>query len=200
MQRLVGLTGGIGAGKSTVAALLRERGAFVIDADQVARAVVEPGEPALAELAEHFGAGILDDDGRLDRSELASIAFADDEGRRALSGITWPAIAREFERQLALAPDGAVVVYDVALLVENQGSGRPYRAVVVVEAPLEVRLDRLEGRGMDRDDALRRVEAQASDEERRAVATYVVDNGGDLEALARQVDELWAQLSALDPG
>jgi dephospho-CoA kinase len=199
-RRLVGLTGGIGAGKSTVAALLRAKGATVVDADEVARAVVEPGEPALAALVERFGAGILDADGRLDRPKLAAVAFADEDGRKTLGEITWPAIGEEFERRITEAPDDAVVVCDVPLLVESKAAAaRPYVAVVVVVAPLEVRLDRLEARGVPRDDAQRRMAAQASDEERREVATHVIDNGGDLDALEAQVDAVWADLLTREP-
>ena len=195
MRRLVGLTGGIGSGKSTVARLLRTKGAAVVDADEVARSVVEPGQPALEKLVERFGDGILDAGGRLDRGGLAAIAFADEDGRKALGEITWPAIGEEFERQIRDAPDDAVVICDVPLLVESKAAAaRPYVAVVVVEAPLELRLDRLEIRGVPRDDAQRRMAAQATDEERRAVATHVIDNGGNLESLSRQVDEVWADL------
>jgi dephospho-CoA kinase len=199
-MRLVGLTGAIGSGKSTVAALLRAKGAVVVDADEVARSVVEPGEPTLAALTERFGDGILDVDGRLDRAQLAAAAFVDEAGSRALNEITWPAIGEEFERRIAAAPPDSVVVCDVPLLVESKKAAeRPYLAVVVVEAPLDVRLDRLERRGVARDDALRRVAAQASDDERRAVATHVIDNDGDVESLAAQVDALWADLVALHP-
>jgi len=200
MRRLVGLTGGIGSGKSTVAALLGAKGATVVDADQVARSVVEPGEPALAALVERFGAGILDPDGHLDRPALAAVAFADDDGRKALGEITWPAIGEEFERQIRESPADAVVICDVPLLVESKAAAaRPYVAVVVVEAPLELRLERLELRGVPRDDAQRRMAAQASDEERRAVATHLIDNGGDLESLARQVDGIWPELLTREP-
>jgi dephospho-CoA kinase len=200
MRRLVGLTGGIGSGKSTVAGLLRAKGATVVDADEVARAVVEPGQPALAELVERFGDGILDRDGRLDRPKLAEIAFADEDGRKALGEITWPAIGEEFERQIREAPDDAIVVCDVPLLVESKAAAaRPYVAVLVVEAPLDLRLARLELRGVPRDDAHRRMAAQATDEERREVATHVLDNGGDLESLSRQVDDVWADLLTREP-
>jgi dephospho-CoA kinase len=200
MRRLVGLTGGIGSGKSTVAGLLRAKGATVVDADEVARAVVEPGEPALAKLVERFGDAILDHDGRLDRPKLAEIAFADEDGRKALGEITWPAIGEEFERQIREAPDDAIVVCDVPLLVESKAAAaRPYVAVLVVEAPLDLRLARLELRGVPRDDAQRRMAAQATDEERREVATHVLDNGGDLESLSRQVDEVWADLLTREP-
>jgi dephospho-CoA kinase len=197
--RLVGLTGGIGSGKSTVADLLRAKGAVVVDADAVARRIVEPGRPALAALAERFGAGILLPDGSLDRPGLAAIAFADDESRAALDGITWPAIAEEFGRQIEESPPDAVVVCDVALLLESDWArNRPYRAIVVVEAPIDVRLDRLESRGLRRSDAEQRMAVQATDDERRAIATHVIDNGGDLELLQRQVDALWPGLLALD--
>jgi len=200
VRRLVGLTGGIGSGKSTVAALLRAKGATVVDADEVARAVVEHGEPALDALVERFGHGILDGDGRLDRPKLAAIAFVDDDGRKALGEITWPAIGEEFERRVKEAPDDAVVVCDVPLLVESKAAAaRPYVAVVVVEAPLELRLDRLELRGVRRDDAQRRMGAQATDEERREVATHVIDNGGDLDSLSRQVDKVWDDLLTREP-
>ncbi|MDQ1433089.1 MAG: dephospho-CoA kinase [Actinomycetota bacterium] len=197
---LVGLTGGIGSGKSTVADLLRGKGAVIVDADQVARAVVEPGEPAFAALVERFGAGILDADGRLDRPALAAIAFADDDGRKSLGDITWPAIGEEFERQIRVAPEDAIVVCDIPLLVESKSAkARPYQAVIVVEAPIDLRLDRLEVRGVPRDDAERRMSAQATDDERRAVATHLVDNGGDLEHLARQVDAIWDELCSMPP-
>jgi dephospho-CoA kinase len=192
---LVGLTGGIGAGKSTVADLLAVRGAVVVDADEAARAVVEPGQPALARLVERFGAGILDTDGRLDRGALAKLAFVDDESRRDLEAITHPAINEEFTRQVAEAPSDAIVVLDVPLLVESeQARKRPYQTVIVVEAPRDVRLARLEARGVDRADAEARMAAQAGDEERREVATYVVDNSGDPAALERRIDEVWADL------
>jgi dephospho-CoA kinase len=192
---LVALTGGIGSGKSTVAELLEKRGARIVDADAAARAVVEPGRPALAALAARFGDGILLADGRLDRAGLARIAFADEESRLALNGITWPAIVEEFGEQIDAAPADAVVVCDVPLLAEGgPGSEREYAAVVVVEAPREVRLDRLVERGLARDDAERRMAAQAGDDERREYATHVVENGGDLEALTRQVDAVWEDL------
>jgi dephospho-CoA kinase len=194
---LVGLTGGIGSGKSTVADLLRTKGAVIVDADQVARAVVEPGQPAFAALVERFGERILDADGRLDRAALAAIAFADDDGRKALGDITWPAIGKEFERQIRVAPPEAIVVCDIPLLVESKSAAaRPYKAVIVVEAPIGLRLDRLEVRGVPRDDAERRMAAQATDDERREVATHLVDNGGDLEHLTRQVDAIWDELRA----
>jgi dephospho-CoA kinase len=192
---LVGLTGGIGAGKSTVAELLAARGAVVVDADQAARAVVEPGQPALAKLVDRFGDGILDEAGHLDRGALAKMAFADDESRRDLEAITHPAINEEFTRRIAVAPSDAIVVLDVPLLAESeQARKRPYQTVIVVEAPHELRLARLEARGVDRADAEARMAAQADDEERRKLATYVLDNAGDRAALERQIDEVWSDL------
>jgi dephospho-CoA kinase len=195
---LVGLTGGIGAGKSTVAELLAARGAVVVDADAVARAVVEPGQPALAQLVERFGPGILDGDGRLDRPALAALAFADEQSRKDLEAITHPAINTEFFTRVAAAPPDAIVVCDVPLLAESaQAQARGYTVVIVVEAPLDVRLDRLEARGVPRDDAQRRIAAQASDEDRRALATHLVDNSDDRAHLEAQIDDLWAELQRI---
>ena len=192
---LVGLTGGIGAGKSTVAELLVTRGATLVDADVVARAVVEPGQPALDRLVERFGPGVVGPDGRLDRPGLARVAFVDDESRRALEAITHPAINDEFQRRIDAAPDDAIVVCDVPLLAESpQARARGYKTVIVVEAPRELRLERLEGRGLARADAEARMAAQATDEERRALATHVVDNSGDRAHLEAQVDEIWTDL------
>jgi dephospho-CoA kinase len=193
---MVGLTGGIGSGKSTVARLLEARGAVVVDADLIARQVVEPGSPALEKLAARFGDDILDPDGALDRAVLAERAFVTDEARKDLEAITHPAIGEEFLRQVAAAPADAVVVHDVPLLVESK-RGFEYGAVIVVEAPLEQRLDRLEERGVPRDDARRRIALQASDEDRRKVATWVVDNAGDLESLERRIDAIWSELQTL---
>lgn len=194
---LVGLTGGIGAGKSTVAQLLIARGAVVVDADDVARFVVEPGQPALQQLVERFGPEILDGEGRLDRPALARVAFADEQNRRDLEGITHPAINEEFLRRTVAAPRDAIVVLDVPLLVESPKArerARDYDAVIVVEAPRDVRLVRLEARGIDRADAEARMVAQATDEQRREIATYVVDNSGDLVALERQIDDIWTDI------
>ena len=190
---MVGLTGGIGAGKSTVAQLLADRGAVVIDADRIAREVVEPGTPTLAKLVERFGPEILHADGSLDRPALAAVAFVDDATRKELEAITHPAIGEEFLRRVAEAPPEAVVIHDVPLLVESR-RGFDYACVIVVEAPIETRLDRLESRGVPRDDARRRIELQATDEDRRKVATWVVDNAGDLAHLEKQIREIWTDL------
>jgi dephospho-CoA kinase len=192
---LVALTGGIGSGKSTVADMLRTRGAVIVDADAVARHVVEPGTPALAQLVERFGPEIIGPDGSLDRPGLGRVAFASDAARKDLEAITHPAINEEFLRQITEAPPDAIVVCDIPLLVEStQAAARGYHDVIVVEAPLDVRLARLEARGVSADDARARIKAQATDEQRRAVATYVVDNTGSLDDLTPQVDEIWAAL------
>jgi len=190
----VGLSGGIGSGKSTVARALARRGAVVIDADVIAREVVEPGEPALAAVVERFGPGVLDGAGRLDRPKLAALVFDDAAARADLNAIVHPRVAAETARRIAAAPSDAVVVIDVPLLVEAARSG--YDAVVIVEAPEDVRLERLVGRGMSPDDARRRMAAQASDAERRKVADVILDNAGSEDDLERQIDALWSQLTA----
>ena len=189
---MVGLTGGIGSGKSTVADLLTERGAVVIDADLIAREIVERPE-VLAALAEKFGAEILAADGTLDRAALAQRAFVTDELRKELEAITHPPIGEEFLRRVAAAPADGIVVHDVPLLVEST-RGYEYGGVIVVVAPKEVRLRRLEARGVPRADAERRMALQATDEERAKVATWILDNSGDVEHLKRQIDALWPEL------
>jgi dephospho-CoA kinase len=193
MALMIGLTGGIGSGKSTVAAMLTERGALVVDADAIAREVVEPGSPALEKLVARFGPEILAPDGSLDRTRLAAEAFVTEDARKDLEAITHPAIGEEFLRRVSEAPADAIVVHDVPLLVESTRGFR-YDAVVVVEAPIDVRLDRLEARGVARDDAERRIALQASDDERRKVATWVVDNSGSLADLEHQLDAIWSDL------
>ena len=194
---LVGLTGGIGAGKSTVAEMLTERGAILIDGDLIARQVVEPGQPALAQIVERFGADVLAADGTLDRPALAAKAFASEEDRKDLEAITHPAIGAEFVRLMQEAPADGIVVNDVPLLVEaGKVAERGYEYVIVVEAPRGLRLDRLEGRGLTREDAETRMAAQATDEQRREIATHLLDNGRDRAHLEAQVETLWAELSA----
>ena len=195
----VALTGGIGSGKSTVAHLLAERGAVIIDADAIARAIVEPGTTALGEIREAFGPEVIGDDGRLRRARLAEIVFADSAALARLNAITHPRIAERSAELLASAPADAVVVYDMPLLVEQGPAAlQGWDAIVVVDAPDEVRIARLARRGIDEADARRRIDAQASREERLAVADYVVDNGSDLAALAGHVDGLWRSLTEPD--
>jgi dephospho-CoA kinase len=190
----VGLSGGIGSGKSTVARALAKRGALVIDADAIAREVVEPGRPGLAGVVERFGEEVLDPDGRLNRPALAALVFEDAAARADLNAIVHPLVAAETLRRQAAAPSDSVVVLDVPLLVEAAKSG--YDVVVIVEAPPDVRIERLVARGMSADDARKRMAAQASDEERRKVADVVLDNSGSEEDLEGQIDSLWAQLTA----
>ncbi|MEU3446744.1 dephospho-CoA kinase [Streptomyces thermolilacinus] len=190
----VGLTGGIGAGKSEVSRLLVSYGAVLIDADRIAREVVEPGTPGLAAVVEAFGPDILTDEGTLDRPRLGSIVFGDAERLATLNGIVHPLVgARSAELQAAAAPD-AVVVHDVPLLTEN-GLAPLYDVVVVVEASTGTRLERLVRlRGMTESEARARMAAQATPEQRRAVADYVIDNDGPLEALEPRVRKVWEQL------
>ncbi|MGV0099145.1 dephospho-CoA kinase [Streptomyces californicus] len=190
----VGLTGGIGAGKSEVSRLLVERGAVLIDSDRIAREVVEPGTPGLAAVVEEFGPDILTAEGTLDRPALGALVFADDQRRAALNAIVHPLVgARAAELERA-APEDAVVVHDVPLLTEN-GLAPFYDLVVVVDASAETQLDRLVMlRGMTESDARARMAAQATREERRAVADLVVDNDGTHEALVEQVDAVWDEL------
>src|SRR5882757_6194597 len=190
----VGLTGGLGAGKSTVSALLAEHGAVVIDADAIAREVVRGGMPGFAAVVERFGPGIVGRDGELDRARLAEIVFADDAARNDLNGIIHPLVGERSRQLMTDVPDDAIVVYDVPLLVENNGAGG-FDVVVVVEADLATRLRRLETRGLPESQARARMAAQASDEQRRAVADEVLHNDGSRQELAEDVGALWGRLS-----
>jgi dephospho-CoA kinase len=197
--QLIGLTGGIASGKSTIARRLAVHGAVVVDADKIAREVVERGTPALAEIAETFGDGVIRADGSLDRPALGAIVFADQDARLRLNGITHPAVLRastaRFEQATAEDPD-AIVVYDIPLLVES-ANDYPFDLVVVAHAPADTRIDRLVRlRGMDPAEADRRIRSQASDDERLAVADVVIDTGGSLEHTLEQTDALWERLTA----
>ncbi|HVK26414.1 MAG TPA: dephospho-CoA kinase [Actinokineospora sp.] len=188
----VGLTGGIGSGKSTVAGRLAEHGAWLIDSDKIAREVVEPGTEGLAELAAAFGAGILNDDGTLNRAALAAIAFADEDSRKLLNSIVHPRIGSRTAELLAAAPADAVVVHDIPLLVEG-GLAANYHLVIVVDAPVEVRVHRLvHSRGLAEADARARIAAQATEASRRAAADVWLDNSGPQDQVLAAVDELWA--------
>ncbi|WP_353941943.1 dephospho-CoA kinase [Streptomyces sp. HUAS MG91] len=190
----VGLTGGIGSGKSEVSRLLVERGALLIDADRIAREVVEPGTPGLAAVVEAFGDDILTADGTLDRPKLGSIVFADSDKLATLNAIVHPLVgARSAELQKSAGPD-SVVVHDVPLLAEN-ALAPLYDLVVVVDASAETQLDRLTRlRGMSEEDARARMAAQATREKRLAVADVVIDNDVSLDRLREQVDAVWADL------
>jgi len=191
----VGLTGGVASGKSTVSAILADLGAVVIDADLLAREVVAPGTEGLAEVVEQFGADILTPDGELDRPALGAVVFADPTARRRLEAVIHPRVrARAAELEAAAAPD-AVVVHDIPLLAET-GQAPAFDAVVVVDVPEETQLRRMvEQRGMSLQDASARIAAQASRADRRAVATYVLDNTGTREDLRDKVTEVFAALS-----
>lgn len=193
---LIGLTGGIGSGKSTVAAMLRDQGIRVVDADQIAREVVETGQPALAELVEVFGQDILNDDGSLNRQELANRAFVTEEATNALNTITHPRIEQETQRQfdLAAAEKENFLVYDMPLLVER-GLHEEMDMVIVVHTDIEERVRRLvEHRGLDEDDVRRRMSHQVDDVTRLASADVLIDNNGSVDHLRKQVDDFLATL------
>lgn len=198
-MQFIGLTGGIAAGKSAVAARLAEHGAVVIDADAVAREVVEPGTLALAKIAEAFGPAVIDERGRLDRPALAAIVFTDPQQRKVLEGITHPAIGRrvrELAEAATAADPEAIVVYDVPLLAEGARHDQ-YDLIVVVHANAATRLRRLiELRGMSPEQARARIDSQAGDEQRLALADVVIDANGSLEQTLEQTDVLWRQLRA----
>ncbi|MEU5463228.1 dephospho-CoA kinase [Streptomyces althioticus] len=190
----VGLTGGIGAGKSEVSRLLVERGAVLIDADRIARQVVEPGTPGLAAVVDAFGEEILAEDGSLDRPRLGALVFNDPEKLATLNSIVHPLVGARSRELEEAAPEDAVVVHDVPLLTEN-GLAPLYDVVIVVDASPETQLDRLTRlRGMSEEDARARMAAQATREQRRAVADVVIDNDVPLDALERRVEEVWADL------
>jgi dephospho-CoA kinase len=194
---VIGLTGGIGTGKSTVAALLATRGAVVVDADLIARQVVEPGAPGYQPIVDRFGSGVVGPDGRLDRAALAGIVFGDPEARADLERITHPLIQAEVARQTLAAPADGVVILDIPLLKAKR---EPMAGVIVVDAPENVAVTRLvRYRGFDEDDARRRIKAQISRDERRAIADVVIDNSGDVSDLEPQVDGAWAWIAGLAP-
>ena len=194
---LVGLTGGIGSGKSTVARMLEERGAVVFDADVLAREVVEPGTPGHAAVIERFGANVLAPGGELDREALASIVFADPAARRDLEAIVHPEVRRRFaEGTEAYRDTGRIVVFSAPLLVET-GMHSAFEVLVVVSASNDTQIDRLmRDRGMSEDAVRSRIAAQAAPETRAEVADVLVDNEGTIEELEQQIDRLWSDLSA----
>jgi dephospho-CoA kinase len=197
---LIGLTGGIASGKSVVARRLTEHGAIHIDADQLARDVVEPGTPALTQIAERFGPTVIAENGSLDRAALGAIVFQDAGARLALNGITHPAVKQLSKRLFAEAAErdpNAVVVYDVPLLLEASRSGdfHSFDLIVVVNADAETRIRRLmELRGLSREEATHRLNSQASDAERLAIADVVIDSNGSLDETLHRADALWDSL------
>jgi dephospho-CoA kinase len=202
---VVGLTGGIGSGKSTVSALLAQRGAVIVDADVITREVQQPGQPVLAAIAERFGASVLTADGHLDRQRLADIVFNDGDALRALNKIVHPAVADEIGRRIdsqrefdEVRGGDAIVVLDIPLL--KQDGRYPIAGILVVDTPIEVAIDRLvRFRGLREDDARARVGRQISREDRLAMADFVIDNGGDAAALPDQLDAAWTWIATLPP-
>lgn len=194
---LVGLTGGIGSGKSTVSALLAARGAVVIDADAITRDVQRPGSPVLAEMAERFGQHIIAADGSLDRAAVASIVFNDPDDLADLNRIVHPAVGREVTRRIAeQVGTERIVVLDIPLLTENPRAG--LAGTIVVDVPVDVAVGRLvTQRGLDEADARARIGRQATREQRLATADFVIDNSGSRAELEGQIDELWSWLSGL---
>lgn len=191
----VGLTGGIASGKSTVSAILAELGAVVIDADLLAREVVARGTPGLAAVAEEFGPEVLTPDGDLDRAAMGALVFADPDARRRLEAIVHPLVHRRSAELEADAPEHAVVVHDIPLLAEVGRAGS-FDAVVVVDAPAELQVQRMvEDRSWTREEAESRIAAQATREQRLAIATHVVDNTGSLDDLRRQVAAIYDELA-----
>jgi dephospho-CoA kinase len=194
--RTVAVTGGIGAGKSTVSRILAELGAIVVDSDRLARQVVEPGTPGLADVVAAFGPRVLAGDGTLDRAALAGMVFAApdaDAARHRLEGIIHPLVRAEFRRIVGEAARGSVVVNDIPIL-RSAAQAAEFDTVVVVVAEEPVRVARLMERGLTEADARARIAAQISDDERVALADHVIHNDGDEEALRRQVERLWEEL------
>lgn len=196
---LLGLTGGIGSGKSTVSALLAQRGAVIIDADAIVKELQAPGQPLLAELAAEFGNAIINADGSLDRVALATVAFGDKEKLAALNRIVHPAVGKEMNRRLDEQRESQnVVVLDIPLLAENPRKG--LCGVIVVDVPVDTAVARLmEFRGFAEADARGRVANQASREKRMEIADRVIDNSGDMASLEKQVDDVWSWALGLPP-
>jgi dephospho-CoA kinase len=194
---LVGLTGGIGSGKSTISSLLEGKGAVIIDADAIVREVQLPGSAVLAELAEKFGSEVLAADGSLDRQAVANIVFTDPDALKALNAIVHPAVGKEMNRRMIeQRTTDHVVVLDIPLLTENPREG--LQGKIVVDVPVEVQVERLvKYRGFDEADARARISRQATREQRLATADFVVDNSGDLAALQPQIEKLWQWLKSL---
>jgi dephospho-CoA kinase len=200
--RRVGLTGGIAAGKSTVSAILRELGAVVIDADALAREVVEKGSPGLAAVVQEFGPELLTPDGDLDRAAMGALVFQDESARRRLEAIVHPLVFARIVDLETHAPEGAVVVHDIPLLAESGRAAAPDRggfdAVIVVDAPPEVQVDRMiRDRGLTEAEARARIAAQARPEDRRAIATYLVENTGSIEDLRREIERVYSELNSV---
>lgn len=195
---LIGLTGGIGSGKSTVSDLLSRKGAVIVDADAITRELQAPGQPLLTVIAERFGDGVISADGSLNRQVLADQVFGDSEALADLNKIVHPAVGKEMNRRIdAQRESDSVVVLDIPLLVENPRKG--LSGVVVVDVDIDTAITRLvQHRSMKEEDARARIERQASREQRRSIADWVIDNSGSLDDLTRQVDEMWNWILTLD--
>ena len=192
----VGLTGGIASGKSTVSSILSELGAVVIDADLIAREVVAKGTPGLAAVVEAFGPEMLTPDGELDRPKMGALVFADEARRRVLESIVHPLVFERYAELEAAAPADGIVVHDIPLLVESRRAGE-FDAVIVVDVPEEVQVERMvRDRGWTESDARARIAAQATREQRRAVATYLIENTGTREDLRQRVVDVFERLEA----
>lgn len=200
-MKLIGLTGGIGAGKSSVSSLLAERGAVVVDADAITRGLQQPGEPVFEAIVARFGDGVLSADGTLDRPALASIVFGDPGALADLNALVHPAVGAAIAEAIAeRSGTDAVVVLDVPLLVESKDPRTDLAGLLVVDCPIEVAVRRLvEHRGMDEADARARIARQASREERLARADHVIDNSGPPHALPPLVDGAWRWIEGLPP-
>ena len=201
-MRLIGLTGGIAAGKSTIGRRLAHHGAHRIDADALAREAVAPGSPGLARVAERIGAGVVHEDGSLDRAALGAVVFGDPAALGDLNAIVHPEVRRLFreqvDRAVAADPD-AIIVYEVPLLVETSAREEPWDLVVVAEADAETRIGRMTAlRGMTAEAARQRIDRQGSDAERRAIADIVIDTSGAEEETLAHADRLWERLISLD--
>jgi len=199
---VVGLTGGIGSGKSTVSAALAKRGAVIVDADAIAKELQRAGQPVFLKMVERYGADIVGPDGELDRAKVAGIVFNDAEALKDLNAIVHPALNAEMRRRIRVEQDtDRVVIVDVALMAENNGRKRfGVGAVIVVDTPTEVAVERLvRFRGLAEADARARMSRQASREDRLKIADRVVDNGGDLAHLESQLDDLWAWIRSQPP-
>ena len=197
---MVAVSGGIGSGKSSVTASFKSLGALVADADVIAREILEPGRPALVQVAARFGDDLIREDGTLDRAGLARRVFAGegaDERVAALNAITHPAIERRAWEILSVAPAGSIAVYDIPLLVEGDYADR-FDAVVIVDAPVEQRVARLEGRGVPPEDARARIRAQASSDQRRVIAHVWIDNCGSADDLAQVCTQVWERWLTAD--
>lgn len=190
----IALTGGIASGKSFVADEFAARGASIIDSDVLAREVVEPGTAGLARIVERFGPDMLDGEGKLDRARLGELVFSNEEARQQLNSIVHPLVRERAASLEAAAPEGTVVIHVIPLLVET-GLDRGFDRIIVVDVPVQVQLDRLRRRnGLSVGEAQARISAQATREERAAVASYFIDNSGERHETAAQVDRVWAQL------